>query len=313
MATHWIDWHQTPPDVCRLGVVSIGNFDGVHRGHGALLLQVVLQGRALPAPSVVVTFDPHPLELLRPQAVPPRLTTVEDRAEVLHAIGIEHVVILRVTPDLLALEAETFFEAVVVRGLATRALVEGENFAFGRNRGGNMQRLAELCILHNVALTCVPRQDLDSEEISSSAIRTALQAGDVITAAHLLGRPYRLRGLVTSGAQRGRTLGFPTANLTAIPTLIPRDGVYAVQAWIDGQLWSGAANVGPNPTFDEAARKVEVHLLDYTGDLYGTHLAIHFVARLRDTRKFAGVEELLAQLRQDVEQVRTLIREGAPS
>jgi riboflavin kinase/FMN adenylyltransferase len=311
MPTHWIDWHQTPPDVCRGGVVTIGNFDGVHRGHGALLLQVILQGRAVPCPSVVLTFDPHPLELLRPQAVPPRLTTVEDRAEVLHGMGVEHVVILRTAPDMLALEPDAFFETVIVRGLQARALVEGDNFAFGRNRAGNIHRLAELCHNHGLALTTIPQQDHDAEELSSSAIRAALLAGDVTRAAHQLGRPYRLRGIVTTGAQRGRTLGFPTANLTAIPTLIPRDGVYAVRGIVAGKAWPGAANVGPNPTFGEGARKVEIHLLDFSGDLYGSSLPVEFIARLRDTRPFASVQELLAQLQQDIAQARTLVSEGA--
>lgn len=305
MATHCIDWHETPPEACRGGVATIGNFDGVHRGHGALLLQLLLQSRSLPAPSVLVTFDPHPLELLRPQAVPPRLTTVADRAEVLHAIGIEHVVILRTTPDLLALEAEQFFAAVVVRGLGARAMIEGENFAFGHNRTGNIARLTEMCVAHKLALTVVPRQNVDAQEISSTAIRTALQAGDVGRATELLGRPYRLRGRVVTGAQRGRALGFPTANLSAIETLIPRDGVYAVRAWVGERAYPAAVNLGPNPTFGDETRKVEVHLLDFSGDLYGSELVVDFIARLRDTRKFAGIEELLAQLQQDIAATRT--------
>ncbi len=311
MATHWIDWHETPPDGCRGGVVTVGNYDGVHRGHAALLLQIVLQARALQTPSVVVTFDPHPLELLRPGAAPPRLTTAAERAALLHDLGVGQVVILRTTADLLALEPEAFFEAVLVRGLQARALVEGHNFAFGRRRRGTIATLADLCGQHGLALTIVPRQDLATEEISSTAIRQALIAGDVVRAEHLLGRPYRLQGRVIAGAQRGRTLGFPTANLAEVATLIPRDGVYAVRVCLGDQVWPGAANIGPNPTFGETARKVEVHLIDYPGgDLYGTTLGVDFIARLRDTRAFAGVEDLLAQLRRDIDTARAMTTLG---
>jgi riboflavin kinase/FMN adenylyltransferase len=311
MATHWIDWHQTPPECCRAGVATIGNYDGVHRGHEALLLQIVLQGRALQAPSVVVTFEPHPLELLRPEAAPPRLTTPADRADLLHAAGVGQVVVLRTTPDLLSLEPEAFFEAVLVRGHRARALVEGSNFAFGHRRRGTIDTLADLCRQHGLALTVVPRQHLATEAISSTAIRQALADGDVVRAAHLLGRPYRLTGRVVPGAQRGRTLGFPTANLADIATLIPRDGVYAVRVWVGGDPWPGAANIGPNPTFGEAARTVEVHLIDYPGgDLSGTTPSLDFVARLRDTRPFASVEDLLAQLRQDIDTARAMTTPG---
>lgn len=309
MATHWIAWDETPPADCQAGVATVGNFDGVHRGHAALLLQVVLQGRAIHAPSVVVTFDPHPLELLRPQAVPPRLTTPAERAALLHEVGVGHVVILRTTPDLLAREAADFFAAVVVRGLQARALVEGANFAFGRDRKGNVETLADLTRQFGLALTVVPRQDFGGDEISSTAVRAALQGGDVARAAHLLGRPYRLTGRVVRGAERGRTLGFPTANLAEIATLVPRDGVYAVRACVNGEPWPAAANVGPNPTFGEAARKVEVHLIGFAGDLYDAPLAIDFIARLRDTRPFGGVDELVAQLQRDVATARELVGE----
>jgi len=242
--------------------------------------------------------------------VPPRLTTMETRAELRHGLGVDHVVVLRTSPDLLALEAEDFFSQVVVNGIAARALVEGENFAFGRGRKGNIERLEDFCRIHGLALTIVPRQDLGAVEISSSAVRTSLLAGDVALAARQLGRCYRLSGNVTTGAKRGRTIGFPTANLAGIATLIPRDGVYAVRANVGDRTWPAAVNVGPNPTFGETARKVEVHLLDFTGDLYGTTLSFDFVARLRDTRTFASVDELRTQLQQDIAATRQATHQG---
>lgn len=313
MATHWIEWHQISPDICQGGVVTIGNFDGVHRGHAALLLQVILQGKALTGPSIVITFDPHPLRLLRPELAPDALTSMEQRAALLHEKGVDQVVILKTSPDMLAQDADTFFESVVVRGLRARALVEGQNFGFGRGRKGNIATLAQLCQKHGLALTVVPPQNLGEEEISSSAARRFLQEGNVIHAAHLLARPYRLTGRVVSGAQRGRTLGFPTANLTDIQTLIPRDGVYACQVCVAERPWMAAVNIGPNPTFGENARKVEVHLLDFTGDLYGRVLDLDFIDRMRDTVRFDNIEQLRTQLHQDIAAVRSMMTEGVSS
>jgi len=198
----------------------------------------------------------------------------------------------------------------VREGLATRALVEGEDFRFGHDRTGAVDTLAQLCPAAGVTLSVVPPLELDGAVVSSSRIRTELERGAVAEAARLLGRPYRLHGTVSTGQKRGRTLGFPTANLDPMFTLAPGDGVYAVRVFIGGEAWPGAANIGPNPTFGEQARKVEVHLIDFSGDLYGQPLAVDFLARLRDTRPFASVTDLTEQLRRDVEQARRLAREG---
>jgi riboflavin kinase / FMN adenylyltransferase len=310
MAIVTLPWQEMAPPDCRGGALSIGNFDGVHRGHVALLDELRRQASAVGGPAVALTFDPHPLELLRPDAFPPALTTVPERARLLESHGVDHVVILRTTQELLHLTAEEFFERVVRGHFATRAMVEGVNFGFGRGRGGNVETLAELCRRDGLALVVVPPLQWKNELVSSSRIRSALQAGDVRDAEECLGRPYRVSGIVATGQRRGRTLGFPTANLEQITTLIPADGVYAVRAWRGQQSWPAAANLGPNPTFGEHARKVEVHLIDFQGDLYAQELSIDFVERLRETRPFRGVDELLAQLRVDVERARTIAMNG---
>jgi riboflavin kinase/FMN adenylyltransferase len=282
--------------------VTIGNFDGVHRGHAALLATLRRQAQAVGGPAVVLTFDPHPLQLLRPEQFLPVLTTPPERAELLQACGADHVLILQTTRELLRLTAEEFFTQIPHKHLACRAVVEGADFRFGRDRAGNIDTLETLCRHTGLALTIVPQLTLEGVPVSSSRVRDALLTGAVPHAAALLGRAYRLRGTVGTGQRRGQTIGFPTANLERTQTVVPGDGVYAVRVHVRGQSWPGAANVGPNPTFGEQVRKVEVHLIGFKGDLYGQELAVDFLDRLRDTRPFPGVEQLVAQLRSDVEQ-----------
>lgn len=300
MATLSIPWTTHPPDEFLGGAVTVGNFDGVHRGHRALLTTTIRMARAVGGPAVAVTFDPPPVALLNPPALKAPLTTVADRAALLQAAGADHVVLLRTDPGLLALSPEAFFEDVILRLFRAKAVVEGFNFHFGRGRAGDTATLRELCGRHGVAFEEVTPHLGDGEPVSSSRVRSALNAGDVTGAAELLGRNYAVAGVVEAGAKRGRTIGFPTANVGCIPTLVPKDGVYAVTASVDGQTWKGAANVGPAPTFGVDTRKVEVHLIDFSGDLYGKELRVEFVRRLRDTRPFAGVAELVEQLKNDV-------------
>lgn len=298
--------HDPAPADVRGGVAVVGNFDGVHRGHAALLAAARdLAGPNLPI--IPVTFDPHPLVLLDPDRYMPALTTVPERARLLHGVGADHVVVLQTCPELLALPPEAFFDAVVRRALGAEGVAEGFNFRFGRARAGSNETLAELCRQAGMRFREVPAFAWGGRPVSSSQVRDALAAGDVATASELLNRPYRVSGVVGTGARRGRTIGFPTANLEQVETLLPATGVYAVRAMTPDGLFAGAANVGPNPTFGEEARKVEVHLLDFAGDLYGRPLAVDFVARLRDTRKFSGVEELVGQMRRDVAEARRLL------
>jgi riboflavin kinase/FMN adenylyltransferase len=297
-----------PPDKVRRGAVSVGNFDGVHRGHAALIANLRSTAERVGGPAVAVTFDPHPIALLAPEKLKPPLTTLADRAELLHAAGADHVVVLRTTPELLRLEAREFLQSVVGERLEAHGIVEGFNFRFGRGREGDLHVIEDWSRRSNVLFMVVARQAVDCAVVSSSRVRTALEAGDVGAATRLLGRPYRLRGVVGSGAKRGKTLGFPTANLTEPATLVPGDGVYAVRVVLDdGSSWPGAANVGSNPTFSEQARKVEAHLIGFDGDVYGNPIAVDFVARLRDTRTFAGPADLVEQLRADVVQAGRIV------
>jgi riboflavin kinase/FMN adenylyltransferase len=307
MAIHRLHLQEKPPDNFRGGALAIGNFDGVHRGHHALLAALKKKARALGGPAVAMTFDPHPLQLLRPDQFQPVLTTVDDRAELLLSQGAAHVIIMRTVPELLHLNAEDFFELVIRAGLDARALVEGTNFGFGHNREGTVETLMRLSRQAGIDTpTIVEPFLIEGIPVSSSRVRTALLRGKMEEASELLGREYRLRGTVGQGQRRGRQLGFPTANLEKVPTLVPGDGVYGVRVNWKGRTFAGAANVGPNPTFGESARKVEVHLIDFQGDLYGTQLGVEFVARLRDTQPFNGPEELKAQLNKDVANARRL-------
>jgi riboflavin kinase/FMN adenylyltransferase len=232
---------------------------------------------------------------------------LHDRAELLQLAGADHVVILHIDHDFLHLAAPTFFDRIVTHGFQAKALIEGFNFGFGRNRGGNVETLRALCEATGRRLEVMPPLDIDGAPVSSSRVRAALVSGDVAVAAHLLGRAYRLTGTVAVGQKRGRTLGFPTANLEGVETVVPGNGVYAVRARAQGRYWPGAANVGPNPTFGEHARKIEVHLISFQGDLYGDVISLDFMARLRDTRPFSAAAELAEQLRRDVEQARLYV------
>jgi riboflavin kinase/FMN adenylyltransferase len=306
MAIHTLDWQDTPPPECRSGALTVGNFDGVHKGHAGLVAEVCRHARETGGPGVVLTFDSHPLQLLRPDRFLPVLTTMEDRARLLLALGADEVVVMHTTPELLRLSAEDFYKEVIRRGINARVVVEGTDFGFGHKRGGDIAFLRRLADTDGVRVTVVEPVLVDGVPASSSRVRNSLAAGDVEAAARMLGRPYRLHGTVCKGQRRGRTLGFPTANLDPLATFPPGEGVYAVRVVLPDQVWAGAANLGPNPTFGESSRKVEVHLIDFEGDLYGKDLAVDFLARLRDTCPFKSVAELRAQLDKDVEQARGL-------
>lgn len=301
MATVSLDWSAYPPPALSGGAVTVGNFDGVHRGHLALVTATRKLAARVGGPAVVVTFDPPPHQVLHPGSERPPLTTIPHRAELLHAAGADHVIVLQASPSLLALSAEAFFEDLLAQQLGAKGVVEGYDFRFGRGRAGTTDALRDLCYAAGIAFELVPPFAPDGAPVSSSRVRSALVAGDVAHAAELLGRNYGISGSVVTGAQRGRTIGFPTANLGDVPTVLPGNGVYAVRATVEGRTWPAAANIGPNPTFGEDARKIEVHLIGFSGDIYGKPLGVEFVSRLRDTRPFNGVNELVSQLKQDIE------------
>jgi len=307
MATLTIGWTEYPPLAFTGGAITVGNFDGVHLGHQELLAATVRHARQLGGPAIAITFDPPPIALLYPAARKPPLSTLEEKVARLHAAGADHVIVLRTEPALLALSPEAFFEDVILCLAKSRAVVEGYNFRFGRGRAGDTNTLRALCHQHGVLFEELPPLLEDGEPISSSRVRSAVASGDVTSATRWLGRPYAIEGFVETGAKRGRTIGFPTANLGDVQSVTPAVGVYAVRVIVDGRVWPAAANLGPNPTFGEDARKLEVHLIDFTGDLYGKKLRVEFITRLRDTRPFASIADLVEQLKLDVQAARTIL------
>ena len=285
---------------CRDGVIAIGNFDGVHRGHRHLLGRLRRRADELDSPAVVVSFQPHPLRLLRPDLAPIPLTWPERKVELLKAAGADEVVLLNVTEELLAMAAEEFFLEVVRGGLRARGMVEGPDFRFGRGRQGNIDLLARLCQQASIRLEVVDAVTDEGTALSSTRIRECLSTGEVVAANAILGRPHRFRGQVVAGDRRGRTLGFPTANLDGIDVMLPADGVYAVRVFLDNQSYAGACNVGPAPTFGVTQRQVEIHLLDFDHQFYGATLEVELITRLRATRSFAGPDDLRQQLAKDI-------------
>lgn len=298
---------QRPPDQCLGGVLTIGNFDGVHRGHATLVQTARHEAQRLATQAIAVTFDPPPAALLRPGGPFPPLTTVPQRCELLQQAGAQQVVVFRTTKALLNLTAAEFVEQVVVRAFSAVCLVEGESFTFGRNREGNVERLRALAELWGIPVVVCPAVMHRGRPISSSRIRSALKEGDVREAAAMLGRAYAIQGKVWRGAGRGQMLGFPTANLTEIGTLIPAQGVYAgVARPPEGTSYPAAIHVGQPLTFGAHDHTVEVHLIGFSGDLLGQKLEVAFYERLRDTQKFPSPEALREQLKRDVAAAREL-------
>lgn len=298
--------NDSSPIAVRGGVVAVGNFDGVHRGHAALIAAARdLAGAHRTV--VAMTFNPHPLMLLAPKRFQPPLSTVAERARLLQAIGADHVVVLQTSKDLLGLSPEAFFTKIIRVALGARGIVEGFNFRFGRDRAGSNETLHMMCDEADIEFREVPAFALNGRPVSSSRVRDALMEGNLTEATELLGRNYRLSGVVGTGAKRGRTIGFPTANLGQVETLLPGNGVYAVRVETPAGRFGGAAHIGPNATFGEDVRQVEVYLLDFAGDLYGQTLNVEFIAKLRGTQKFAGVDALIEQMRKDVAEARRLM------
>ena len=306
------------PDDWGRSVVTIGEFDGVHRGHQRIVTQAAESAAELRLPVVVVTFDPHPDEVVRPGTHPPLLCTARRRSELLAGLGVDAVCVIPFTLEFSQLGPDEFVRAVLVDRLHAARVVVGENFRFGHKAAGDVALLAELGEKYDFAAEGVPLLTENGVTISSTGIRAMLAAGNVVGAAHDLGRLHRVEGVVVRGHQRGRALGFPTANLETLPhTAIPADGVYA--GWLarldtDGselERWPAAISVGMNPTFDGRERSVEAYALDRDDlDLYGAHVAVDFASRLRPTLKFGSAGELVTQMHVDVDDARRLLTAG---
>ncbi len=299
-------------DGLRGGAVSIGNFDGVHRGHARIVEQLRVRADESRGPAVVFTFDPHPVRILRPHEAPPPLTWTRRKADLLSELSVDGLVAYPTDEALLRLTPREFFQHLVIEQLQAAALVEGPNFYFGHQRAGNTGTLRELCDEHGMGLDIVPPHVDGGELVSSSRIRAAISAGEVSTARRMLTQPYRLRGMITHGVGRGARLGFPTANLDAIDTLIPAHGVYAGRAFLRGATFPAAVHIGPNLTFEEETPKVEIHLIDFDETIYGEPLEVDFLQKLRDIHPFPSVDALLEQLHKDVAAARSDCETLAP-
>jgi len=291
-------------------VITVGTFDGVHRGHRDVIERLVARAHLLKIPSVLVTFEPHPLEVVNPAAAPLLLTTHDEKQEVIAETGLDYLAVVPFTAELAAYSAEDFVEGILRRCFRMRELLIGYDHGFGRQRAGNVDVLRTLGERDGFRVEVVePVSTADGHSVSSTSIRRAVAGGDLDRAAASLGRLYSVSGRVMEGAQRGRTIGFPTVNLGAPPhrKLLPPEGVYAVRVQTPGGPVGGMMNLGPRPTFGDSATSLEAHLFDTSGNFYGSHIRIDFVARLRETRKFASAEQLTAQLRHDERDARNAL------
>jgi riboflavin kinase/FMN adenylyltransferase len=281
--------------------VTVGTFDGVHLAHRAVLQQVVDRASRARRAGVVVTFDPHPLEVVRPESAPRLLTTEVERRALLAASGVEHALVLRFDTALAALSPAEFVDAVLLGRCGLRELVIGYDHGFGRGRSGDVDTLRQIGAARGFEVTVVHPVEVDGERVSSSAIREALEQGALSRAAALLGRPYDLIGQVVPGERRGRGLGVPTINLGGgnARKLLPPDGVYAVEVEWRGGRAGGMMNQGPRPTFGDPERSLEVHLFGVDADLYGEWVRVEWVARLRDVRRFETPDALKQQIERD--------------
>ncbi|QDT16008.1 bifunctional riboflavin kinase/FAD synthetase [Alienimonas californiensis] len=301
------DWTIAVPPEARGGLLSVGNFDGVHRGHAAILSELKRLATKRGVPAVAVTFDPHPVAVLRPEFAPALLTTHDRRAELLRAGGADAVVRLPVDRNLLAHSAGQFFERVLLGAFGAVGVVEGGDFRFGKDRVGDVSTLRRWGRPHGWTVETVDAVSIDDAPVSSSRIRALIAEGELTAANRLLGRPHRLAGTVVTGEGRGRTLGFPTANLSELDVLPPAPGVYAGRTTVDGVTYPVALHLGPRPTFDAGPPTAEAHLLDFQGDLYGRRLAVELLDRVRGVRAFADADELKRQVRADVAKTRQLV------
>jgi len=301
------------PHLARGSVVTVGTFDGVHLGHRDILRRVQERAAAAGLPAALITFRPHPLEVVNPTAAPMLLTPHEEQLDALVDSGPLAVIVLPFTPTLARYSAEAFVNSLLIERYHMRELVIGYDHGLGRGRQGDVTVLAELGRLHRFGVDVVPPTvDELGVPISSSAIRTSLAHGDLDRARRALGRPYAFRGVVVPGAQRGRELGYPTLNieLASGRKLLPPEGVYAVRARTARGSFDGMMNLGPSPTFGEAGRALEVHLFDVAGDWYGEGVSVELIHRLRDTTRFQSVDALIEQLGRDAENARVALTQA---
>ncbi|MDD5284278.1 MAG: bifunctional riboflavin kinase/FAD synthetase [Desulfuromonadaceae bacterium] len=288
-------------------VVTIGNFDGVHKGHVEIFRHLKERGLRLDLPVVVVTFEPHPLKILAPEKAPGLITTFEQKSELISASGIDCLVVIPFTPEFALTSAEEFVRNTLCDSLGMRHIVIGHDYAFGRGREGNYMTLEKIGAERGFTLEDMNPIGENGIVFSSSLVRRMVAEGDMESASRILGRYHMISGKIVHGREIGQTLGFPTANLSTFNELIPLDGVYAVMVSMDGELLKGACNIGLNPTFAGGTHTIEVFLLDFAGQIYGREITLYFVQRIREVRKFPDASALMLEIRQDVEKTRMIL------
>lgn len=291
-------------------VATIGNFDGVHLGHQAVLSQLAMKGDMLRLPAVVITFEPQPFEYFVPEKAPARLTRFREKVEALRAYSIQQLCVLRFNQKLARMSAEDFIQTLLVEGLNVRYLVVGDDFRFGRHRQGDFTMLQQAGKKQGFQVVNMHTFAIEQDRVSSTRIRDALREGDLTMAEKLLGRPYRMSGRVAHGDKRGRQMGFPTANIHLHRCKIPLTGVFAVQLFgLDEEPVNGVANIGIRPTIGGDKALLEVHLFDFKREIYGEHVQVHFLHKIRDEQRFDGLDALIAQIKIDCEQARAFFAE----
>jgi len=289
-------------------VVAIGNFDGLHLGHQAIVARLLARGRDAGLPAAVLTFEPHPREYFAPDAAPARLMRLRDKAAALAARGVAELRVLRFGAELAGWEGAAFIDRILDRAMGAEAVVIGDEFRFGRGRAGDVALLRREGAARGFAVEAVPQCLVGGQRVSSGRVREALAAGRLDAAAALLGRPYRMNGRVVRGLGLGRGLGFATANMRLHRRVSPVDGIFAVRVHGAGvSAWPGVASVGTRPTVGGGEKLLEVHLFDYDGDLYGRRLDVDFVARLRDELRFRDLAQLTEQMHRDARRARELL------
>ena len=288
--------------------LAIGVFDGVHRGHQAVISTSADHAAASNGTPVVVTFDPHPEKVLRPQAAPHLLSATEHKIALIRALGVEHLLIITFDKQFAATEPEDFVQKLVIHSKPLQEICVGHEWSFGKNRRGNLDLLKKLGAKFNFDVVGIPPVKINGAVVSSTAIREAIEKGDLAKAAEMLGREYTILGTVTRGDNLGKKIGFPTANLSAHSEQFPPNGVYVAEARIDGELYRGVINLGIRPTVSsgKSERVLEIHLLDFNRDIYGHDVEVRFLKFLRPEKKLANLDALVQQIRQDVERARQL-------
>jgi riboflavin kinase/FMN adenylyltransferase len=293
-------------------VISIGNFDGVHVGHQAILRRLVQEAQGRQGTAIVLTFHPHPLSVLRPDHQLPLICSLREKLLLFSSLGVQKVLLQRFTLAFARLSPEEFVRNYLLQTIGAEKVVVGHNVSFGRNRAGNAETLLQFAKMYGFEAEIVEPIKTDGQEVSSTVVRTSLSLGDMPRVTRFLGRYYTVSGKVVKGFQRGRGIGFPTANLSPRADVLLPNGVYAVMVNDGEQEMPGVANIGLNPTFGVNKRTLEVHLFNFSGDLYGRRLSVGFVERLRGEQKFPSVEELVMQIQKDVDRARAILLASQP-